>query len=180
MLPDYLRHRLDVVFVGTSVGYKSAELGHYYSDRRNKFWLLLCESGLTGGRLLRPEEDSTVVEFGIGLTDLVRTRPSSSDRKLESADYDVLGFRAKIRRFRPRVVAFNGKPAAEQFFPGSLHFGLTRFGIEQAKVYILPSSSGRSRIALPNKAVFWTSFGDWLREQFIGRNWAMTRKRKRS
>lgn len=54
MLPDYLRPRLDVVFVGTSVATTSLSRGHYYSGPGNKFWEFLWDAGLTGERLLVP------------------------------------------------------------------------------------------------------------------------------
>jgi TDG/mug DNA glycosylase family protein len=116
MLPDYLAPNLDVIFVGTSVGSASAANRHYYSDPRNRFWQLLWEADLTGERLLIPEQDSQVLKYGIGLTDVVKARVSSSDAALRTSDYDVPGFLAKIEKLKPFVVAFNGKKAAEKVF----------------------------------------------------------------
>lgn len=47
MLPDLLRPDLDVVFCGTAVSSASADLGHYYAGRGNKFWQLLFDAGFT-------------------------------------------------------------------------------------------------------------------------------------
>jgi double-stranded uracil-DNA glycosylase len=112
MLPDYLRHGLPVVFCGTAAGTASAERGHYYAGPGNEFWLYLAEAGLTP-RQLRPEEDAEVLDFGIGLTDLVKGIASSSDAGL-SGHYDVDGFVGKVGRFQPQWVAFHGKTAARQ------------------------------------------------------------------
>lgn len=114
MLPDYLEPELDVVFVGTSVATASANQGHYYSGPGNKFWEFLWEAGLTGERLLVPEQDATVCTYGIGLTDVVKGRASSSDNLLRASDYDVSSFLEKIARYTPRVVAFNGQEAARR------------------------------------------------------------------
>jgi len=53
-----------------------------------------------------------VLVFGIGLTDVVKGKAASSDALLPSSDYDVPGFIAKIKSFKPFMVAFNGKQAA--------------------------------------------------------------------
>ena len=42
-LPDLLLPDLRVVFVGTAAGKRSAELGHYYAGRGNRFWRTLHE-----------------------------------------------------------------------------------------------------------------------------------------
>ena len=44
-LPDVLRDNLDVVFVGTAAGRRSAELGVYYAHSGNYFWRTLWQSG---------------------------------------------------------------------------------------------------------------------------------------
>src|SRR5438309_7398698 len=96
VLPDYLAPNLDAVFVGTSVAAASARRGHYYAGPGNKFWQFLCTAGLTD-RILRPEEEAALVAYGIGLTDLVKGRFSSSDSLLRSTDHDVGGFLKKMR-----------------------------------------------------------------------------------
>lgn len=173
MLPDYLKEDLDVVFVGTSVATASASRGHYYAGPGNKFWEFLWEADLTGERLLVPEQDAKVLEYRIGLTDVVKGRASSSDSLLRSSDYDVPGFIGKIEAFKPFVVAFNGKQAAKKVFSalrkGEPQLGLAEWTLDDSRVYVLPSSSGSS--ADPNhyapkssKAEWWHEFGKWLRD----------------
>lgn len=106
MLPDYLASSLNVVFVGTSVATASASRGHYYSGPGNRFWQLLRESGLTDDRLLGPEDDSTVLSYGIGLTAVVKGRAASSDTLLRTSDYGVTEFIEKVATYRPLVIAF--------------------------------------------------------------------------
>jgi len=85
-LPDYLKRGLDVVFVGFNPGERSAHIGHYYAGRGNQFWNFLYESGLVPERL-RPEQDRRVLEFGLGLTDLVK-RWSRSANELRAEDFN--------------------------------------------------------------------------------------------
>ncbi len=143
-LPDYLRPGLDVVFVGFNPGDRSSRVGNYYAGRGNQFWSLLFDSGLIPERL-RPEEDHRVLEFGVGMTDVVmRWSRSSSD--LRAADYrhGVPQLIAKLTRFRPRAVAFNGKVAYEMFSGHAARLGLQRETLAGVCIFVLPSTSGRN------------------------------------
>ena len=172
MLPDYLSPHLDVVFVGTSAGTLSAALRHYYSRPNNAFWDLLWEADLTGDRRLLPEQDAQVLDFRIGLTDLVQRRASSSDNLLRAGDYDVPAFVKKIKEFQPFVVATNGKKAAEKISRylgrGLEGYGLADWSIGESIVYVLPSSSAANSnpshfFPKRNKNEWWVEFGQWLR-----------------
>ena len=112
MLPDYLAPDLDAVFVGTAAGERSALRGHYYSGRGNKFWELLWEAGLTGDRILIPDQDEGVLSYGVELTDVAKAVAASTDSKLRAGDYEVPAFLARIEGCQPGCVAFNGKTAA--------------------------------------------------------------------
>ena len=70
-LPDYLQPGLRLVFVGFNPSMRSAAVGHYYAGPGNLFWPLLYESGLLPAPLTYAE-DARILEFGIGLTDLVQ------------------------------------------------------------------------------------------------------------
>lgn len=143
-LPDYLQHGLEVVFVGFNPGERSARIGHYYAGRGNQFWNLLFESALVPERL-RPEEDRRVLEFGLGLTDLVK-RWSKSANDLKASDYraSIPRLRARLRRAAPRVIAFNGKMAYEKFCGRAVRLGWQRETFERSRVFVLPSTSGRN------------------------------------
>ncbi len=168
VLPDYLQPNLRVVFTGTSVATASARDGHYYSGRGNKFYEFLWESDLTGDRQLLPSEDSLLLSFGIGLTDLVKRRASSSDANLRSGDFDVQSFLTKIERNRPFVVAFNGQKAAKRVAGrrGS-SLGLADWKIAESAVYVLPSSSSADadpdhHAPKESKIAWWIEFNTWL------------------
>ncbi len=143
-LPDYLKPGLDVVFVGFNPGERSARIGHYYAGRGNQFWNFLFESGLTPEKL-GPEADSRVLEFGLGLTDLVkRWSRSSSELRAQDFHQGLPALQRRLRDARPGIVAFNGKGAYEKFSGAPARLGWQRRRIAQARVFVLPSTSGRN------------------------------------
>jgi TDG/mug DNA glycosylase family protein len=148
VLPDLLAPGLDVVFCGTSVGDRSASIGHYYAGAGNDFWSLLAEAGITPERLV-PESDASVFDLGVGLTDLVKLVASSSDSKLRKNDFDVPGFERKIAAHCPRWVAFHGKGAARAYrgvsSGTSQPLGVQRWAVADTNVFVVPSTSGSNR-----------------------------------
>ena len=96
MLPDVLKQDLKIVFCGTAAGRKSAELGFYYAGNGNKFWKTLFETGLTP-RLLMPSEFSELLNWGSGLTDMVKDK-SGMDNNLMRSDFKNNGLVEKIQK----------------------------------------------------------------------------------
>jgi TDG/mug DNA glycosylase family protein len=145
-LPDYLRPGLKVVFVGFNPGERSAHLGHYYAGRGNQFWNFLFESGLLPVKV-DWDEDHRVLEFGIGMTDLVK-RWSKSSSELRADEYrkGIHRLNDQLQRAAPRarVVAFNGKGVYEQFLGNPVRLGWQRERVAGARVFVLPSTSGRN------------------------------------
>lgn len=146
-LPDYLDYGLRLLVVGFNPGTKSARLGHYYAGPGNLFWPLLYEAGLLP-EPLSFAEDHRVLEFGIGLTDLVRrASPTSADltrREVERGREELL---AKLRRYAPRVICCNGKGVYEHL-RGRRGDGTTSLGrqkeIGASQVFVMPSTSARN------------------------------------
>ena len=159
VLPDILGKGLKVVFCGTAVGDQSARRGAYYAGPGNQFWEILAETGLTPFRL-RPEQYPSLINYRIGLTDLVKGR-SGRDTILSAHDFDVEGFKAKIEKFAPRAVGFNGKKAAEEFFGGKgIVYGRQKEHIGATTVFVLPSTSGAAR-------GYWDSKYWWAMARFV-------------
>lgn len=145
MLPDLLNLKLKIVFCGTAAGTVSAQRGAYYAGPGNKFNPILYKIGLTTYEL-NPKEFTKLIEFGIGLTDIVKTQ-AGSDSSLQNSAFDVVGFKAKIIKYKPNIVAFNGKKAAAWAlgFKGrtrKVGYGLAKQNIGESRVMILPSTSG--------------------------------------
>src|SRR4051812_35117367 len=113
-LPDVLQPGLRVVFCGTAAGTKSATLRAYYAGPGNSFWATLHTVGLTP-RQLAPAEFKTLPTYGVGLTDIAKYR-AGNDAALAGSDFDVPAFTAKLEKWSPLVVAFNGKKAAAVFY----------------------------------------------------------------
>jgi TDG/mug DNA glycosylase family protein len=141
-LPDYLRKGMKMILVGSNPGDRSARVGHYYAGRNNQFWPILYESGVIP-EPLGYEDDRRLLEFGIGLTDLVK-RPTRGIEELERQEFSegrVL-LAQKLEELRPRVVAFNGKITFEKFSQRACKLGLQKDPLYGARVFVLPSSSG--------------------------------------
>jgi double-stranded uracil-DNA glycosylase len=165
-LPDYLKPELYVVFVGFNPGDRSSRIGHYYAGRGNQFWNFLFESKLVP-LPLQPEDDHRVLEFGIGLTDVVK-RWSRSSNDLRSADFHdgVPALRAKLRTAAPRAVAFNGKVAYEKFNRRPTELGWRRERVEGARVFVLPSTSGRNgSLRRVEKLAYFKCLARWVKRQ---------------
>ena len=143
-LPDFLRPGLKIVFVGFNPGERSAAIGHYYAGRGNQFWNFLYESGLIPVRL-SPEEDYRILEFGYGMTDMVK-RWSKSSSELSAEDYrsGVPSLKAKLLAAAPRTVAFNGKTAFEKFQGSKAELGPQAERLGTSGIFVLPSTSGRN------------------------------------
>jgi len=144
VLPDVLGPGLRVVFCGSAAGAVSARAGAYYAGPGNRFWPTLHRVGLTP-RLLAPAEFSTVLRYGIGLTDLCKTE-SGADASLSREADDANALAAKIARYRPAILAFNGKRAAGVFLDAAtIDYGEQAERIGETAIHVLPSTSGAAR-----------------------------------
>jgi TDG/mug DNA glycosylase family protein len=137
---------MKLVLVGCNPGDRSARVGHYYSGRDNPFWPLLYDSGVLP-ELLTHADDKRVIEFGVGLTDLVKrsTRTVEELDRQEFAEGRIL-LAQKIEEFAPRIVAFNGKLAYEKFAQRTCKFGLQKGKLYGAQVFVLPSTNGPAKM----------------------------------
>ena len=109
ILCDLLAPDLDLVFVGTAAGHRSAAERAYYAHPGNRFWRELRDIGLTP-RLYAPHEFPELLKLGIGFTDMSKVG-SGMDHEIAREHFDVTLFETKMRRFRPRAVAFTSKQA---------------------------------------------------------------------
>jgi len=143
-LPDLLRKGMKMVLVGANPGDRSARIGHYYAGRGNQFWPLMYESGVIP-EPLSFEDDRRILEFGIGMTDLVKrpTRGVEEIDRQEFAEGRVL-LAQKLEELRPRVIAFNGKMVYEKFMGRPCKLGLQKEKLYGAHVFVLPSTSGQN------------------------------------
>jgi TDG/mug DNA glycosylase family protein len=141
MLEDLFIPGLNVVFCGTAAGAVSAAKGQYYAGPGNKFWPTLHETGLTPRRLA-PGQYRKLLEYGIGLTDIVKGQ-SGSDTQIDFKQSDAKGVLQKIHQFSPSLFVFNGKKAAQVFLNNrKVEFGLYPQRVGNTRLFIAPSTSG--------------------------------------
>jgi mismatch-specific thymine-DNA glycosylase len=135
---------MKMVLVGINPSDRSARVGHYYAGRANSFWPILYESGVIP-EPLSYDEDRRIIEFGIGMTDLVKrpTRGIEEIERQEFAEGRVL-LAQKLEDLHPRVIAFNGKTAYEKFTGRPCKLGLQKDRLYGASVFVLPSTSSQN------------------------------------
>src|ERR1700722_18687561 len=114
-LPDVISSSMNVVFCGINPGMRSATVGLHFANRSNRFWRVLHLAGFTSEQL-EPEEARLLLDYGCGITSAV-TRPTVSATDLSRADYVAARpfFERNIARYKPRYLAFLGKPACSVF-----------------------------------------------------------------
>src|SRR6516165_969953 len=139
-LPDYLRKGMELVIIGCNPTESAVRAGHYYAGRNNQFWPTLFESGVVPEPFDYPD-DRRIIEFGIGLTDLVK-RPTKTIEELKREDFAEGRFvlSRKLEEFLPRVVAFNGRLPYEQFAQRKCKYGMQKELLYGARVYVLPAT----------------------------------------
>ncbi|MGE0056706.1 MAG: mismatch-specific DNA-glycosylase [Dehalococcoidia bacterium] len=144
-VPDHLREGLDLVIVGINPGLRSGASGHHYAFPGNHFWKLLYESGLLPEPLTFAE-DHRVLEYGIGLTNLVdRTSREASELSKAEMAAGAESLKAKLLRLRPKVVCFNGMGIYTAFSgKKTVPLGLQEETLEGMLMFVVPSSSGRT------------------------------------
>jgi TDG/mug DNA glycosylase family protein len=140
---DVIARRLRVLFVGINPGLYSAVTGWHFARPGNRFWPALRGAGFTP-RLLHPSEQRELLEYGYGITNFVNRATATADQL--SAPEFVAGRKrlaAKVRRFKPRIVAFLGVGAYRHAFDRpKATIGPHAETFEGARVWVLPNPSG--------------------------------------
>jgi TDG/mug DNA glycosylase family protein len=140
LVPDVIAPNLQVLFVGINPGLASAAAGHHFARPGNRFWKALAGAGFTD-RVLAPSEDDRLVEYGLGITNLV-DRATAGAAALSKEELVAGGRRvaAKALRYRPACLAFLGITTYR-----------TTFGLRDAVVGSRPERIGGARAwILPN------------------------------
>src|SRR5260370_12539813 len=145
-LPDYLRRGLRLVIGGCNPGEQAARLGHYYAGRANLFWPLLYDSRIVP-EPLEYKDDNRMIEFGIGLTDLVK-RPTRGVEEIDRQEFAEgrIILSQKLEEFVPRLVGFNGKILFAIFAHRPPKLGLQKEKLYGAQVVVRPATRGQHAI----------------------------------
>ncbi len=131
--------------VGAAPSRAAAATGHYYAGKRNRFWQVLAQRGLTPRELL-PSEDWTVLKYGIGLMAMLPSEISTSNALLRKPKIEERErVRAAIVEYGPEVVLFNGADVFTMFAQRPPErWGLQPGNLGTSLQFVAHSSSGRA------------------------------------
>jgi TDG/mug DNA glycosylase family protein len=142
-IPDVLGPSLDVVFVGINPGLWSGAVGHHFARPGNRFWKALHGSGFTD-RMLAPNEDATLLERNLGLTNLVaRTTARADELSANEIRRGARELEERLAPLRPRFVAILGVGAYRTGFgrPDAA-LGPQEEDLAGSRLWVLPNPSG--------------------------------------
>jgi double-stranded uracil-DNA glycosylase len=142
-VPDVIGPGLAVLFCGINPGLYSGATGHHFARPGNRFWRALQVAGFTD-RLVRPWEDRRLIEYGLGITNLVaRATATAAELGLDELQAGRATLERKVRHYRPRAVAVLGIGAYRSAFsrPKARIGGQPEL-LGRAPLWVLPNPSG--------------------------------------
>lgn len=142
-LEDVIAPDLRILFVGINPGLYSGATGFHFARPGNRFWKAIYLSGLTP-RLLSPDHQGDLLEYGIGITNLVgRTTAIASELSNDELRLGALSLEAKIEHFQPRKVAFLGLSAYRiAFGQPKASVGRQELSVGGSTIWVMPNPSG--------------------------------------
>jgi double-stranded uracil-DNA glycosylase len=169
-LPDLLGDDLEVVFVGINPGLYSAQQGHYFARRTNRFWPAFSRSTLSREAriglelaVLGPEHDAALLDYGFGFTDVVK-RPTGNAAQLAPGELAAAAplLLHKLAIHRPRVACFHGltgyRPFARAVFAddgSTLALGAQPVSIGETRLFVVPNPSPANAHFTPAEQAGW-------------------------
>lgn len=142
-VPDVIAPDLQVLFCGINPGLYTAAVGHHFARPGNRFWPALYAGGFTD-RVLSPFEERELLKSGYGITNVVPRATASAD-SLTKEEIVAGGarLRAKVLRYRPRILAVLGVGAYRTAFkqPKAV-VGRQEERIGNTMLWVLPNPSG--------------------------------------
>ncbi len=142
-VPDVIAPGLRLLFCGINPGLYSAAIGHHFGRPGNRFWAALHAAGFTG-RLLSPFEDSELLAYGYGITNIVDRATAGAD-ELSAQELSEGGqqLEEKVRLYHPARVAVLGIGAYRAAFgrPRAVA-GRQPESLAGAGLWVLPNPSG--------------------------------------
>jgi double-stranded uracil-DNA glycosylase len=140
---DVIAPDLRVLFCGINPGLYTAAVGHHFARPGNRFWPALHAAGFTS-RILSPFEERELLKSGYGITNVVPRTTASAD--MLTKEEIVAGgerLRAKVLRYRPRILAILGVGAYRTAFnQPKASVGRQQDRIGETVLWVLPNPSG--------------------------------------
>jgi TDG/mug DNA glycosylase family protein len=142
-VPDVIAPGLRVLFCGINPGLYSGATGHHFARPGNRFWPVVHRAGFTE-RLLAPAEERTLLQYELGVTNLVARTTAAAD---ELTKQELMNGRrrllAKIERYQPRIVAILGVGAFRAAFERpKATLGPQPDRVGATVLWVLPNPSG--------------------------------------
>ncbi|HSL53869.1 MAG TPA: G/U mismatch-specific DNA glycosylase [Pyrinomonadaceae bacterium] len=140
---DVIAPDLRVLFCGINPGLYTAAVGHHFARPGNRFWPALYAGGFTS-RILSPFQERELLKSGYGITNVVPRTTASAD--MLTKEEIVAGgkrLRAKVLRYRPRILAILGVGAYRTAFnQPKASVGRQQDRIGETVLWVLPNPSG--------------------------------------
>jgi TDG/mug DNA glycosylase family protein len=142
-VPDVIGPNLDVLFCGINPGLYTAAAGHNFARPGNRFWPTIHRAGFTP-RVLKPEEERELLQFGCGITNIVARATASADElSLDELQHGGRELEKKVQHYAPRVLAVVGIGAYRAAFGRKQGpVGLQPHTIGTTAIWLLPNPSG--------------------------------------
>ena len=142
-LPNIIPETCKVLFCSLTPDRESLMMQHYYAHPRDKFWHVLHEVAFTEMQIktgitqeAKDYNYNYLKSKGIGLTDL---------------NDDAEALTNLVKDAKPKVLAFNGKRAAEAYLNREVELDEQKEKIGKTKIFVL-ASSANSASATWNKS----------------------------
>jgi TDG/mug DNA glycosylase family protein len=142
-VPDLIAPGLAVLFCGINPGLYSGATGHHFARPGNRFWRTLQAAGFTD-RVVRPWEERRLLEYGLGITNLVaRATATAAELGPDELRRGRGTLERKVRRYRPGAVAVLGIGAYRTAFGRpKATIGRQPELLGGAPLWVLPNPSG--------------------------------------
>lgn len=111
MIYPFVRHGLDILFVGLNPANTSSRKGHYFSTN-SAFWNQLYDAGLITSRVNKDVADDKVFgsssinanHWEFGITDLVNGLAESNSSTVKPTEKNCSDLLETIKEYKPKVV----------------------------------------------------------------------------
>jgi len=161
-LADIIKPGLTVLFIGYNPSPRSAEQGHHYAGRNNRFWELLFRAGLTPEKL-DCGRDMELLNYGYGSTNIVE-RPTKSADQITREEYLTgrVTLKEILAKYKPKIACYVGIGVYKAFA------GKTKvsWGLQEGQLvpgvrdFVAPSSSGLNRMSLQDQVAIYRELKD--------------------
>lgn len=142
-IPDVIGPGLAVLFCGINPGLWSGALGQHFARPGNRFWPTLHRSGFTP-RQLRPDEQTELLSYGLGVTNLVpRTTARADELGRDEMVRGAARLLGLVADYKPAWVAVLGVTAYRLGFGHpKARVGRQEEPLATAGIWVLPNPSG--------------------------------------